>query len=98
MTKRAAPLLADRLPLYATDAELRAVIFGERASDPICVSAFESMTNYESFPRFRATMGGRHVPLVINWIEEYEASRNAAREFSSEEQRAAVWNKSKRRA
>ena len=32
--KISAPLLADRLALYATDAELRAAIFGARAKDP----------------------------------------------------------------
>ncbi len=62
--KRASPLLADRLPLYAPDAALRAAIFGDRAGTPTIKSAWRSLTRDPSFPRMNAVFGGRHVPNV----------------------------------
>jgi len=48
--KISAPLLADRLPLYATDPELRAAIFGARAKEPICYNAYAQFEKRSDFP------------------------------------------------
>jgi len=94
--KRAAPLLADRLPLYATDAELCAVILGERAIEPACLAAYRHVTTQRSFPRFNAVLGGRHVPSVLAWFDQFEAGV-AERSEPSEVERADRWEKSGRR-
>src|SRR5271170_684037 len=70
--KLSAPLLAERLPLYATDPELRAAIFGARAKDPACGGMYDKLTKLPNFPKMRSAMGGRHVPSVLAWFDSYE--------------------------
>lgn len=70
MTRRAAPLLIDRLPLYATDKELRAAIFGERANNRSIETFWDQIRG--RLPRSSVIFGGRHVPSVLKWFEQYE--------------------------
>ena len=94
--KISAPLLADRLPLYATDGELRAAIFGARARDPACCGMYDRLAKLPTFPKMRLAMGGRHVPSVWAWFEQYE-SGVVEREGPTNEERVARWEQSRRR-
>jgi hypothetical protein len=60
--KVSAPTMIERLALYATDAELRAAIFGARAKDPVCGGMYDRLSKLPTFPKLRLAMGGRHVP------------------------------------
>ena len=91
--RRAAPLLAGRLPVYATDSELIASIFGARSGDQAYVGAYRSLTRRPDFPRLNLLLGGRHVPSVLDWFERYEAT-HAVESGPSEEERAERWNRS----
>src|ERR1700691_5854871 len=94
--KVSAPLLADRLPLYATDGELRAAIFCARARDPACCGMYDRLAKLPTFPKMRLAMGGRHVPSVWAWFEQYE-SGVVEREGPTNEERVARWEQSRRR-
>ncbi len=89
--RRAAPLLADRLPVYADDRSLRAAIC-PGADD----GAWRSLTSATGFPRARP-WGGRHVPSVVAWFAAYEAGGKAPAPEMTDEERAAGWNTPKRR-
>ena len=68
-TRRAAPLLAERLPLYATDRELSVAVLGERASDwPLVLKMYER----HGFPPIRPLMRGRYVPAVLEFFDRVE--------------------------
>jgi hypothetical protein len=93
--KVSAPLLAERLPLYATDPELRAAIFGARAKDPLCGNAYTQFTKRPDFPRLHPVLGGRHVPSVLAWFERYEdgiveRAEPSLQEMADRWERAAV--------
>ena len=94
--KVSAPLLAACLPLYATDPELRAAIFGARAKDPVCGGEYERLTNLPNFPKVRQALGGRHVPSVLAWFERYE-NGVVERAEPSDDERADRWERSGRR-
>jgi hypothetical protein len=99
--KRAAPLLADRLTLYASDSELRAAIFGARATSGTIETVWASYIRDPSFPRLSSIMGGRHVPSVLAWFDNLESRAiPAAGEPISDEEALALWNtkRGKRRA
>jgi hypothetical protein len=98
--KRSAPLLADRLTLYASDPELRAVIFGSAATKGTIETVWASFIRDPTFPRSTALMGGRHVPSVLAWFEDLESRSLPAVGNGSVEDREAIWNakKSRRRA
>ncbi len=89
--KRAAPLLIERLPVYADDASLRAAIC-PGADD----GAWRSLIGADGFPRPRS-WGGRHVPSVIAWFDQYEAGGKPPAPELTDEERAAGWNTPKRR-
>ena len=98
--KRAAPLLADRLPVYADDASIRAALFGPRAGTPTIDSAWRSLTRDPKFPRMSPLFGGRHVPSVLRFFEDYEGhgSSSPPREMPvTDEERVSAWNAPKRR-
>ena len=88
--KISAPILAESLPLYATDPELRAAIFGARAKEPLCGNAFAQFAKRPDFPRLHPVFGGRHVPSVLAWFERYE-SGIAQGVGPTEEERAERW-------
>ena len=72
MTRRAAPLLVDRLPLYATDRELAPAILGERAAEwQSRIRFFE----FKGLPKVNALMGGRYVPAVLAFFDRFESDR-----------------------
>src|SRR5580700_4605252 len=98
--KHAAPLLADRLTLYASDIELRAAIFGARATSGTIETVWASYIRDPSFPRLSSIMGGRHVPSVLAWFDNLESRTLPAVGNGSIEDREAIWNakKPKRRA
>ena len=86
MTRRAAPLLVDRLPLYLDDKALRAAVCP--AADD---GAWRSLTMAAGFPRPRP-WGGRHVPSVLSWFEAYEGTGAKPAPEKTDEEMAAIWN------
>lgn len=88
MTRRAAPLLVDRLPLYATKAEISAAIVNSVGEQKFALSLFD----WIDFPRSNSLFGGRYyVPAVLDFIDTYESGRAQAPAPASNE-RDAVWN------
>jgi len=49
-----------------------------------------------TFPRMRASMGGRFVPAVMAWLEQHEEGIMESAKPTNEE-RAALWEQSGRR-
>lgn len=64
MTGRIVPL--DRLPLFATDAELAGAILGPRRGD---WSAIAALLETRGLPRVNSLMGGRYVPAVRQFFD-----------------------------
>lgn len=95
MTKRCAPLLADRLTLYADDKALKAAIFPAPES-PIVEGMWNAFTRMAGFPKKSDVLGGRHVPSVLQWFEEYELTTVNRRIVSLTE--PIKWKKPKHRA
>jgi hypothetical protein len=95
--KRATPLLVDRLTLYASDMELRAAIFGSRATSGTIETVWASYIRDPSFPRLSSIMGGRHVPSVLTWFDNLESRTLPVVGNGSIEDREAIWNAKKPR-
>jgi len=93
-SKRAIPLLVDRLPLYATDAELGAAIMGPRAAEwPIVLRLWQARKT-PKFPVVNKLTGGRFVPGVLEFLEKLEGLRDGgadepANDFDRE---VEAWN------
>lgn len=93
--KIAAHLLADRLTLYADDKALKAAIFPAPES-PVVEAMWNAFTRMAGFPRKAAALGGRHVPSVLQWFEEYELTAVDRRIVTLTE--PIKWKKPKHRA
>lgn len=64
MTGRIVPL--DRLPLFATDAELAGAILGPRRGN---WPAIAQLLETKGLPRINTLMGGRYVPAVKQYFD-----------------------------
>lgn len=95
MTRRAAPLLIDRLPLYASDADLRASIFGADAGHPAAVVAWRLASRSADFPAL-TLFGRRYVPAVLEWFEKSAGTAPKSTPPDGNE-RDNAWNTRKRR-
>ncbi len=77
-SKRTVPLLIDRLPLYATDAELGEAIMGPRAAEwPIVLRLWQARKS-PKFPPINKLTGGRFVPAVEEFLGKLEGLGDAA--------------------
>lgn len=92
MTRRAAPLLIDRLPVYATDDDLLAALFGERAGKQDVRAAWDRLTRRQGFPSISYIFGGRYVPRVLEWFDAFEGDTLKQASPPDGNERETSWN------
>jgi hypothetical protein len=97
--KQVAALLVDRLPLYATDAELGAAIMGKRAAEwPLVLRLWEARKT-PKFPEVNKLTGGRFVPRVLEFLEKLEGLGDGGAEPANDfEREVETWNSIRRRS
>ncbi|QKK18678.1 hypothetical protein [Rhizobium indicum] len=89
------PSLFDRLPLFATDDEIAIAIVGRKRASEWKRGALR-LLDAKGFPRVDALHGGRPVPLVRKWYNQYLGIEKSYIQAPAVAEDSDVWTRSKR--
>lgn len=88
----------DSLPMFASDQEIAVALVGKKEASQWLKSRFPAIEKIPGFPKVDPAHGGRPVPLVKIFYENYLHVPKSGQGLPDGEEDESAWKRSKRKA
>jgi hypothetical protein len=88
----------DNLPMFASDSEIAVAIVGKKAAADWLRSRFPALEKTPGFPKVDPLHGGRPVPLVKLFYDNYLRVPESGKGLPDGEENEGAWTRSRRKA